>query len=354
MLNLPDLICSGFWKEGHVQGIALDTQKGYLYFSFTTILLKTDLQGNPIGSVRRLAGHLGCITFDPDRRRVYGSLELKHDAIGQGIIQRTGWDPNAEDNFYLVSFDVDRITRMDMDAETDGIMRAVWLKDVVADYNATDPVSGKFHRYGCSGIDGTGYGIVPGSSDPPKKILVAYGIYGDPQRTDNDHQVFLQYDPEVFSRYGQPLNQEAPHHSGPDAPESKYFLYTGNTTWGVQNLEYDPFRNTWLVAVYLGKKEQFTNFPMFLIDGAVAPFLQPLRGRPGESGMVLTLSDMGQEGLGGIHGSHFPLGSTGVCSLGDGRFYFSNPVKSDDGESFSSEVGLYRMDPETELLFLPC
>nr|MBP7951722.1 DNA modification methylase [Verrucomicrobiales bacterium] len=42
-------------------------------------------------SVVRLAGHLGCITFCPEDGNVYGSLEQKHDAIGAGIIRRTGW-----------------------------------------------------------------------------------------------------------------------------------------------------------------------------------------------------------------------------------------------------------------------
>ena len=354
MTNYPNQIHSGYWKEGHVQGIAFDPEKGHMYFSFTTILLKTDLQGHPIGSVRRLAGHLGCITFDPERRRVYGSLELKHDAIGKGIISRTGWDPNTEDNFYLVSFDIDKIDRMEMDAETDGIMRAVWLKDVAADYSAADPVSGKLHRYGCSGIDGTGLGPVPGQpQNSPKKILVAYGIYGDTQRTDNDHQVLLQYDPEIFSQYGLPLNQSAPHHNGPGAPEARYFLYTGNTTWGVQNLEYDPFSRTWLVAVYQGQKEQFTNFPMFVIDGTAAPRIQPLIGRSSEIGKTLTLASMGQEGLHGIQGCQFPLGSTGVCSLGDGRFYFSNPISNPADRSFASEVRLFHMDLQSDDIFIP-
>ena len=65
MMTLPNAMFSGYWQEGHVQGIAVDTERGHVYYSFTTLLLKTDLQGVPIGSVRKLAGHLGCITFDP-------------------------------------------------------------------------------------------------------------------------------------------------------------------------------------------------------------------------------------------------------------------------------------------------
>ena len=192
-MNLPRTILSGFWKEGHVQGIAVDLEKQHIYFSFTTILLKTDFEGTPLGSVRNLAGHLGCITFDADRRRVYGSLELKHDSIGKGIIDRTGWNPSEEDNFYLVCFDADKIDRMELDAEKDGIMRAVWLKQVVEEYAAIDPVSDKKHHYGCSGIDGTAYGPVFGT-EGAKKIMVAYGIYSETARTDNDHNVILQYD----------------------------------------------------------------------------------------------------------------------------------------------------------------
>ena len=115
MENLPTSIYSGAFREGHVQGIAIDRVRGYVYYSFTTMLLKTDLGGTPVGSVVRLAGHLGCITYDPERNLIYGSLEMKHDAIGAGIIGRTGWDPSAEDAFYLVSFDCASILQMNMD-----------------------------------------------------------------------------------------------------------------------------------------------------------------------------------------------------------------------------------------------
>ena len=46
----PKNIYSGLWKYGHCQGIAVDTEKEFIYYSFTTALVKTDLQGNLIGS----------------------------------------------------------------------------------------------------------------------------------------------------------------------------------------------------------------------------------------------------------------------------------------------------------------
>ena len=347
----PQSIYSGIYHGGHVQGIAIDEARGHVYFSFTTELIKTDYAGNLLGSVKGLIGHLGCIVFDSVGRRVVGSLELKHDAVGKGIISRTGRELAEEDAFYLVSFDVDAITRKDMDAEADGIMKAVYLSEVVEDYNATDEASGKPHRYGCSGIDGTALGPVFGTApDSPQKIMVAYGVYGDITREDNDHQVILSYDPSIFDTYGAPLNQDAPHHSGPQAPEAKYFFYTGNTTYGVQNLEYDPFTRTWMTAVYTGKKTAFPNYPMFLIDGQIAPVSAPLKGRAGEIGLTLTPARLGCMPHEETPGCRFSLGSTGMYAFGDGRYAFS--VHGREGDGFTSRVVLYRLDASAKDLFV--
>lgn len=337
-------IFSGWWPEGHVQGIAVDQEKGFVYFSFTTILLKTDLHGRAVGSVKGLAGHLGCIDFDSKRRRVYGSLELKHDVIGKGIIDRTGWDPNTEDNFYLVSFDADAIDRMDMDAWRDGVMKAVWLADPVRDYKQTDPVSGEKHVYGCSGIDGTAIGPVFGGSE--EKLMVAYGIYSQVDRQDNDHQVILQYDLDVIDEYARPLNQQEPHHSGPDRAQQRYFLYTGNTRFGVQNLAYDPYSKLWYVAVYRGQKPAFGNFPMYIIDGTKPPVPTMLRGRQ-ENGLLLSLAPLGQQDAMGVWGLEFPYGSTGIAPVGDGTVWFSQPQKDAEKNSFASNMALYRFQNGT-------
>lgn len=351
--EIPNRIFSGDHREGHVQGIAVDTERGFVYYSFTTSLVKTDLAGNLIGSVVKLAGHLGCITYDADANAVYGSLELKHDVIGAGIISRTGWDPSSEDAFYLVAFDVDKIDRPNMDAETDGVMRAVWLGDVVRDYLATDEASGKKHRYGCSGIDGTGYGPVFGAdAESEKKIMVSYGVYSENDRADNDYQLILQYSKSTIDRYALPLNQENPHHSGPETAERRYFFYTGNTSYGIQNLEYDAHSRNWFAAVYRGKKETFTNFPMFVIDGTKAPVVQPLRGRNGETGAVLTSAKLGTVGKNSeIWGVEFPYGSTGMASLGDGTFCFSQQGANKEEKTFSSTVVKYRFSPVSPQLF---
>ena len=51
--KLPRTILSGEQGPFHVQGIAVDLERGYIYFSFTTKLLKMDLAGNLIGRNKR-------------------------------------------------------------------------------------------------------------------------------------------------------------------------------------------------------------------------------------------------------------------------------------------------------------
>lgn len=347
MMNIPKNIFSGSWKEGHVQGIAVDTQRGFVYYSFTTILLKTDLEGNPLATVENLIGHLGCIAFDAERNRLYGSLELKHDVIGMGIMERTGRALAEEDAFYLVSFDLEKLDRMGMDAEKDQIVSTVYIRDVVEDYSGIDPYSGKPGRYGCGGMDGVSVGPVFGSDkNSPKKIMLAEGIRGDVTRTDNDHQVLLQYDPSIFDIYGQPLDQLHPHHNGPESCEQRYFFYTGNTTWGIQNLEYDPATGYWFTAVYVGKKPEFENFKMFAVDGNIPAKEAQLEGRGCEHGLLLTSVKIGPDPRNnGIHGSYFAYGSTGIASLGDGRFCISIIDPHVPKEMHCTNVVLHRFDP---------
>ena len=332
-MELPRSIFSGYHGACHCQGIAVDTVKGYIYYSFTTKLIKSDLAGNIIGSVDGLIGHLGCIDFCEQDGRVYGSLEYKNDAIGKGILRALdAADKQICNAFYCAIFDVDRIDRTGMDAERDGVMRAVWLPEVVADYEASVIVNGRElpHKYACSGIDGTARGPAWGTRGGKEYLNVCYGVYGDVSRDDNDYQVILSFDTESWwETLAQPLCQEHMHQNGVTAVK-KCFLYTGNTNWGVQNLEYDAHTGNWLVAVYPGKKEKFANYSMFVIDGAIAP-AAGVHDAYGEEISLLTLA--GQ--------SDFPHGSTGMCALGDGRCYFSETGKDPERGQYTN-VTLWR------------
>lgn len=350
--ELPRVIKSPEFAAGHVQGIAIDDEHKYIYYSFTTMLVKTDLCGKLIGTVDGLTGHLGCISYNSEDGKVYGSIEYKHDSIGRGIMARTGVELADEDAFYIAVFDVDKIDRVGMDAERDGIMRAVYLPEVAEDYAAKN-ADGSEHRFACSGIDGTGFGPVPGSAaGSPSMLFVAYGIYGDNARTDNDDQVILCFDWRQFDKVALPLSQAAPHHSGIGSRD-RYFLYTGNTTWGVQNLEYDSYLDAWLVAVYLGKKPQYPNPPMFIIDNSVPPIEREVPGL-GITAKMLTLKSIGgYDESTGLYFCRFPVGQTGIYSVGEGYYYFSfdRSSKHDNVKYFATDVKLCRYTGEGDELF---
>jgi hypothetical protein len=318
----------GTWPTSHVQGIAVDMKGGYIYYSFTTLLAKYDFSGKLIGTLVGWAGHLGDLDFNPRDGRVYGSLEYKKDKA-----------------FYIAAIDVSRLDRIGVSAATSDLFRTVYLPEVVKDYTADlngdgrfDGDDGKFsshvadspdHRYACSGIDGVSFGPEFGRTDGPRYLTVAYGIYGNVTRTDNDHQVLLQYDITDWARYERPLTEAAPHHSGPAAAHGKYFVRTGNTTYGVQSLAYDETQQRWFMGVYKGTKPAYPNYLMFAVDARTPPALGDLVGVAGangkgtEKGLLLTLANDGlKDAATGIRGWN-QKADVGIQPIGRGLFYFS-------------------------------
>ena len=346
MSKLPLQIYTGKWNGGHIQGIAIDRERNYIYCSFTTEFVKLDMQGNLIGSVRGFTGHLGCMAYNAEDGRVYASLEYKNDIIGRGILDHMGIANDIKNAFYVAIFDVDKITRPDMNAETDGVMTTVWLREVVEDYLAEWQEEGvvRKHRYGCSGIDGMTF--APAFEGQGMRLLVAYGIYGDLERKDNDYQVLLSYRMESLKPHEAALTAENVHTSGPDACDERFFVYTGNTCFGIQNLEYDAYTGDIFAAVYKGEKPEYPNYDMFVIKGNQTPLIKELPGYYGEKCKVLKLQETGLCES-GIYGYRFPFGQTGMFSLGDGRFYFSeNHDIYGAEESHESDICLYRYTGE--------
>ena len=344
--NLPKTLHAGPFKAGHIQGIAVDTKQEFIYLSFTTMLVKMDMKGNVIGSVTGLLGHLGCLEFNDEDGRLYGSLEYKNDAIGKGILKQEGSSKQLETGFYVAIFDVDKIVRKGMNAERDGVMTTVLLKTIVKDYFAkVKTKSGEIveHRHGCSGFDGISFG--PAFDGSGKTMLtVAYGIYGDTKRTDNDYQVLLQYDTKNWAKYETPLSQDNMHHKGPSKPYGKYFLYTGNTTWGTQNLEYDKSRNRWFLACYPGKKNTFSNYTLFVIDGNTPPSIRPLYGVGYQKeGAVLSPAreSRGDRKDADVRGFRNELGACGMCALGNGFFYLAESGKNEQGRTATLHLARY-------------
>ncbi len=349
MAIIPNKINSGKWGKCHCQGACMDKNHQYVYYSFTTKLVKTDLQGNVIGSVDNIIGHLGCMDFCDADGKVYASLEYKNDAIGKGILRTLGIsEDNADDGFYVAIFDVDKIDRIGMDAEKDGIMRAVYLKKVVEDYKGSVTIGDKKveHIHGCSGIDGLTIGADFGTNDGKKYLYVCYGVYSDLERTDNDYQVIHKYDMSDFWNISKPLSQREMHKVGPSKPIDVYYLFTGNTSYGIQNLEYDEYTGDFFVFVYQGKKPEYPNYSNFVIDGKIPPREEVLKGCNGEVGKVLTLKNIGNE-QNGVSGTNFKYGDMGAYSLGDGNFMFVEPIWTDP-ENLSVNFVKYKINTDGE------
>lgn len=349
LARLPLKQNGGTWSSGHVQGIAVDVEGGYIYYSFTNLLAKYDFSGKLIGTLVGWTGHLGDLDFNPADGKVYGSLEYKEDKA-----------------FYIAVIDVSRLDRVGIEADKTQIFRTVYLPEVVKDYVADMDGDGKANggvagtqgsRYGCSGIDGVGFGPAFGRVDGPRYLTVAYGIFGDTARTDNDHQVLLQYDIGEWDKYARPLTEAEPHRSGPSTLQGKYFVRTGNTSYGVQNLSYDQTLQRWFMGVYRGKKESFPNYLLFAVEARAQPKIGELVGVPSvdgdgrERGRLLELADDGlKDAATGIRGWN-QKSDVGFQPVGQGLFYLS--VNSGGKGAQTSDLALMRWTGEAQKPLVP-
>ena len=318
----PDLIRIEGGKL-HVQGIALDQKNDCMYCSFTSAFYKTDLEGNITGSVTGINGHLGAMTFDPVGRKVYASLEFKDDAIGKGIARTLGAEEHKKEDsrFYVAEINVDKIKGFDMPFED--VVKLHPINEAGKDYLDYVEMDGVKvdHKYGCSGIDGITIGPAFGSgSKKNDHLYVAYGVYGDTTRVDNDYNIILCYSLKDLSK-----------------PLHKYFVFTGNTRYGVQNMAYDSYSKKLFLAVYKGSKSQYPNYDLFALDINQKPYMATLQNVPYQTEEVEQLDVCGNW--------HFKWGSTGLCSLGDGRWFISEKTKENGVQVCNARQ--YSLDGET-------
>lgn len=308
-IRLPtDIYAEG--GNHHVQGIALDREKGYMYFSFTTQFIKTDLAGRVLGTTDKIQGHPGAMVFNPEDRKVYASLECKDDAIGAGL---SGF-AKGRSLFYVAIIDVDKVLSVGMDSEDNEAFQVVCIREAGKDYAAKVNVGGKMldHRYGCSGIDGVTIAPRLGKASGRQFLYVAYGIYGDTTRTDNDNQILLRYRFCQLRKYAGTVRFGTFSEAGPAKPAEKIFIPTGNTRYGVQNMAYDPASRCLFLAVYPGSKPHLPNYSTFTVDFRT----------------------------GSIQGSYFKWGATGICPAGDGLWYISENGSLDGKQN--THARLYR------------
>ena len=321
---LPLSLMGGDWDVKHCQGIAVDPAHNHVYYSYTSVLVKCDLDGNILGTVSGFTGHLGDLALDED-----GYLYASYYPTGRA-------------GFYIVMFNTKKITKTDISWKNTNVARSVYLKTVYDDYRYDVNGNGKFdggndgadHRFGCTGIDGLCFGPSLQKKGRGKKLLTAaYIIAGNAKRSDNDYQVLLQYDVDGWwDDYGKatPGQGEKAHRSGPEKENGKYFLYTGNTYYGVQTMTYFDELNVWILNTYKMVKSSFEPFYIFAVDGDLKPVRKQLMGQQkGVEGDVLTLYQAGDyDKKHDIYGWRTSFGTKGFDYAGSGLFYVVYPYKT--------------------------
>jgi len=310
----PLSLASGSWDVSHCQGIAVDRQNEYIYYSYTHTFVKCDFKGNVIGTITGIKGHLGDVCFNEEDGKVYSTL-----------------NPPGKKALYVAIIDVDNLDEIGLNAAKSGLIRTVHIKDAFADFSATVTVNEKEYkkRYGVSGLDGITFG--PSFETGKGNFLtVACGILSETERPDNNYQILLQYDISTWWKiYSEPLSYKTYHQSGP-ACNGKYFLYTGNTNYGVQTMTYFDEMNLWLLNVYQTKKSSYRKYTLFTIDGDIKPVEKELLGQPEpDVQKVLTLyRDGDYDSKNDIYGWYSEKGSLGIEYIGDCLFYIIHPFKT--------------------------
>ena len=343
---LPRIIDGGSWESpaGHLQGIACDDSYEYMYMSFTDRLIKIDMRTNSVvasvigfrqGGISEGGAHLGDLAYYDGK--IYASLEYK-----------------SMEKFYVAVFDCESITRMNMYYWENDITKTVFIKEAVIDYcdeldagEHDNRADSKGHRYGCSGLDGVTFGKMPGGPEEKVYLFVAYGIYENTERNDNDYNIILVYDPETLHPIA--FDQDSPHIEGPDLYK-KLYVYTGNTSYGIQNLEFDKDSGDIWIIVNKGSKEKFPNYTFYLIDGSISPQKKLLHIDNINYGALLTgdvlelKKEFGETHYTGITGIMEPIykATNGFVSLGNDYFYIADSGK-DEGKQFGHAL-LMKLD----------
>lgn len=277
-------LCGG---NSHLQGICVDDKMEYMYFSYTSALAKVDMKtGKVVGSVGGFGqgsfgtaggAHLGCLAYYDGK--IYGSLEYK--------------EPGKK--FFVAVFDENAITSVGMDVkQMETGVNGILLYEPTSDFRnpLNDTVSGSDgfavneenagHKYACSGIDGVTFGTMPGDTSGKIYMFVAYGVYGGSNwsnRYDNNYNVLQVYDPEQFNGPEDTVLRRFTYERGLAntyeeseilRADDTLYVWTGNTSYGAQNIEYD--RDTKDIVLYTyGNTKGWPGKTMYVVDGSKTP-----------------------------------------------------------------------------------
>ena len=293
--DMRPVIDLGTWSSAedshganHAQGVCVDDEGKYMYTSFTNMLVKTDVKtGEIVGTVTGLksgslknGAHIGDICYY--NGKIYGTLDYR---------------PYAK--WFIAEFDTEKITGMNTHYTTPGLMKALYIPQVTADYeeelfageheNAPESMG---HRYGVSGVDDMAIGPLPGggydtdgdgdvdiSTGDEKFLYIYYGSYGNAKRYDNENNIFLVYDFDDMTEENLlPFHEDNLENSYTEEQsffyKHKIFNYVGNHAYGIQQTEYDPVSGDyWLEGYAVSDGCEFPQPDRFVLDGSVPLYM---------------------------------------------------------------------------------
>lgn len=279
---------------GHVQGIAIDRENGFIYASISNALVKSDMNGNVVGSIYNLPGHIGDIAFNPDDGRVYAAQYVYNG------------------NGYISMIDGDDIAQVGMEySEHKEILKSVYAVSA----------------------DGTAIGPGFGETDSDKMYLYITknkGVYKE----------FLQYDIDELKEYE--TVWDGKHTNGPEGPGQRYYVYMGTTVYGIQNLEYDPYTESMICCIYGVSGDIYPKYCTYMVDMTTLPE----KGEISDIQSIGAITKFAPYGIyheaTGIWGAKFNKGSHGFASLGNGYYYIIESEINKEDVDRCDVYGLYK------------
>ena len=209
----------------HLQGFSTDNEKKYIYWSFTDSLVKTNIAGTMISQVHIGNGHLGDVDYY--NGKIYVSF------LGDALPGKA-WDDWT--SFYIYVFDATDLKLIDKIR----LSECEKYKEIAGQENDTR---------GFSGVDGVAIGRDPESGE--RKIHIACALITD-ERYAN--QIILQ------------LSLDGNY-------EKEFYINTGNTVYGIQNLDYDEEAGHFWFTTYGSSKPFQAKNTLFKIDSDLKTIL---------------------------------------------------------------------------------
>jgi hypothetical protein len=204
-------------QYAHMQGFT--SGNGHMYWSFTTGLVKTTIEGVMRAQVEVHGGHLG--DCDYHNGKIYASY------LGNAL---PGHDWNDWTSFKIYVFDAEDLRLLD-----------VYNLDKCDEYK----------RIACTPEDTRGFQAVDGVAIAPDpvtgedKMFVACALYNGEKYSN---QIILQ-------------------HSLDGKYETEYHIPTGNTVFGIQNLDYDAENREFWFTTYGASEPYQAKETLFCVSG---------------------------------------------------------------------------------------